>query len=155
MRPGEAEACARERFGSVDAAKAGMRSARLAARSALAVSALILVGLASAGPIYWSYRSYVYDLGPGITAPVPVLTPHPEYPPSAMRAKIQGSVRVRCIVRTDGACADVSVVRSLDRTYGLDDEAMRALRDWRFRPALRAGTPVATRIDFEMRFALR
>jgi len=32
---------------------------------------------------------------------------------------------------------------------------VRAIRDWRFRPALRAGTPVATRIDFEMRFALR
>jgi TonB family protein len=154
MSPQDAAADALDRFGSVDGAKAGMRSARMAARSTLAVSALTLVVLSCVGPIYWS-RSRVYDLGAGITAPVPVVTPHPKYTASAMRAKIQGAVRVRCVVRPDGVCADVSVVRSLDRTYGLDAEAVRAIRDWRFRPALRAGTPVATRIDFEMRFALR
>jgi len=155
MSPGDAAADALDRFGSVDGAKAGMRSARMATRPMLAVSVLTLVVLSCVGSIYWLSRSQVYDLGAGITAPVPIVTPHPEYTASAMRAKIQGAVRVRCVVRPDGVCADVSVVRSLDRTYGLDDEAVRAIRDWRFRPALRAGTPVATRIDFEMRFALR
>jgi TonB family protein len=155
MSPREAAADALGRFGSVDRAKAGMRSARMAVRPTLALSVLTLVALSCVGSIYWSSRLRVYDLGAGITAPVPVVTPHPEYTASAMRAKIQGTVRVRCVVRPDGVCADVTVVRSLDRTYGLDDEAVRAIRDWRFRPALRAGTPVATRIDFEMRFALR
>ena len=155
MSPQDAAAAALDRFGSVDRAKAGMRSARTAAHPAVAVSVLTLVVLSCVGPIYWSSRSRVYDLGAGITAPVPVVTPHPEYTASAMRAKIQGTVRVRCVVRLNGICADVTVVRSLDRTYGLDDEAVRAIRDWRFRPALRAGTPVATRIDLEMRFALR
>lgn len=151
----DAAADALDRFGSVDCAKAGMRSARMVARPTLALSVLTLLVLSCVGSIYWSNRSRVYDLGAGITAPVAVVTPHPEYTASAMRAKIQGAVRVRCVVRPDGVCADVSVVRSLDRTYGLDDEAVRAIRDWRFRPALRAGTPVATRVDFEMRFALR
>ena len=155
MSPRDAAADARERFGSVDRAKAGMRAARMATPPALAVSVLTLVVLSYVGVIYWSSRSPIYDLGAGITAPVPIVTPHAEYTPSARRAKIQGAVRVRCVVRPDGVCADVTVVRSLDRTYGLDDEAVRAIRDWRFRPALRAGTPVATRIDFEMRFALR
>jgi TonB family protein len=155
MSQPDAVADALARFGSVDYAKAGMRSARMSARPTLAVSVLTLVVLSCVGSIYWSNRSRVYDLGEGIAAPVPVVTPHPAYTASAMRAKIQGAVRVRCVVRPDGVCADVSVVRSLDRTYGLDDEAVRAIRDWRFRPALRAGTPVATRIDFEMRFALR
>ena len=155
MSPRDAAAEAIDRFGSVDCAKAGMRSARMAARPTLAVSVLTLVVLSCVVPIYWSSRSRVYDLGAGITAPVPIVTPHPLYTASAMRAKIQGTVRVRCVVRPDGVCADVSVIRSLDRAYGLDEEAVRAIRDWRFRPALRAGTPVATRIDFEMRFALR
>jgi TonB family protein len=155
MRPRDAVADAHDRFGSIDRAKAGMRSARMAARPAIAVSVLTLVVLSFAGEIYWSSRSRVYDLGAGITAPVPVVTPHPKYTASAMRAKIQGTVGVRCVVRPDGVCANVTVIGSLDRTYGLDDEAVRAIREWRFRPALRAGTPVATRIDFEMRFALR
>jgi TonB family protein len=155
MSPRDAVADAFDRFGSIHRAKAGMRSARMAARPAVAVSVLTLVVLSFVGAIYWSSRSRVYDLGAGITAPVPVVTRHPEYTASAMRAKIQGTVGVRCVVRPDGVCADVTVTRSLDRTYGLDDEAVRAIRDWRFRPALRAGTPVATRIDFEMRFALR
>jgi TonB family protein len=155
MSQRDAVADALDRFGSVDRAKAGMRSARMLARPALAVSVLTLVVVSFVGAIHWGSRSRVYDVGAGITAPVPVVTPHPEYTASAMRAKVQGTVRLRCVVRPDGVCADVTVVRSLDRTYGLDDEAVRAIRDWRFRPALRAGTPVATRIDFEMRFALR
>jgi TonB family protein len=151
----DAAADAVDRFGSVERAKAGMRSARMAARPRLAISVLTIVVLSFVVAVYWSSRSLVYDLGAGITAPVPVVTPHPEYTAAAKRAKIQGAVRVRCVVRQDGLCADVIVIRSLDQTYGLDDEAVRALRDWRFRPAMRAGAPVATRIDFEMRFALR
>jgi len=155
MSPQDAAADALDRFGSVDRAKAGMRSARTVAHPTLAVSASTLVVLSLIGAIYWSSRLPVYDLGAGITAPVPIVTPHPQYTASAMRAKIQGAVRVRCVVRPDGVCGDVTVVRSLDRRYGLDEEALRASRNWRFRPALRAGTPVATRIDLEMRFALR
>lgn len=155
MSPRDAAADAVRRFGSVDQAKAGMGSARTVARPALAFSVLTLVVLSCVGAIYWSSRPRIYDLGAGISAPVPVVTPRPEYTASAMRAKIQGTVRVRCIVQPAGACTDVTVVRSLDRTYGLDDEAVRAIREWRFRPALRAGTAVATRIDLDMRFALR
>lgn len=155
MSQRDAAADALDRFGSVACAKAGMRSARLAARPTLAVSVLTLVVLCCVGPIYWSSRSRVYDLGAGITAPVPIVTPHPTYTASAMRAKIQGAVRVQCVVRPEGVCADVNVVRSLDSKYGLDDEALRASREWRFRPARRAGTPVATRIVMEFKFALR
>jgi TonB family protein len=155
MHPRDAAADALDRFGSVDDAKTAMRSARLAGPPTLAGSLLTLMVLSCLGSVYWSSRPRVYDLGAGMTAPVPVVAPHPQYTASAMRAKIQGAVRLRCVVRPDGVCSDVTVVRSLDRTFGLDEQAVRAIRDWRFRPALRAGTPVATRIDFEMRFALR
>lgn len=154
MSPLEAAADAADRFGSVGLAKAGMRSARMASRPLAGAVLLTIVASAIGTTIYWRQQP-VYDLGPGMMAPVPVVAPHPEYTAAAKRAKIQGSVRVRCVVRTDGLCSDVAVVRSLDRTFGLDDEAVRALRDWRFRPALRAGAPVPTRIDLEMRFALR
>jgi hypothetical protein len=93
MSPRDAVADAFDRFGSIHRAKAGMRSARMAARPAVAVSVLTLVVLSFVGAIYWSSRSRVYDLGAGITAPVPVVTRHPEYTASAMRAKIQGGWR--------------------------------------------------------------
>jgi Gram-negative bacterial TonB protein C-terminal len=61
------------------------------------------------------------------------------------------------VVRIEGVCSDVTVVRSLDRTFGLDDEAVRKIGEWRFRPALLGSTPVASRImfDFDLTFALR
>jgi TonB family protein len=155
----DAEAAALDRFGSVARAKAGMRAAHVAARPMVAVSVLTIVMIVGGALGTAVYRSgsgqRVYDISAEVTAPVPVVTPHPEYTAAAKRAKIQGSVRVRCVVRPEGVCADVTVIRSLDRTFGLDDEALRALRDWRFRPALRAGGPVATRVDFEIRFTLR
>ena len=43
-----------------------------------------------------------------------------------MRAKVQGTVLLECVVRPDGSVGDVQVVRSLDPTFGLDQEAIKA-----------------------------
>jgi TonB family protein len=151
MSPEAAEADARRRFGSVERAKAGMRAARLPSTALLAVVALSLV----AGAAYFQMRERVYDLGGNIAAPVPMVRPRPQYTAAALREKIHGSVNLACIVRRDGLCSDVTVVRSLDKTFGLDDEAVRAAREWRFRPGTREGTPVATRVNIEFTFTLR
>ena len=39
--------------------------------------------------------------------------------------------------------------------YGLDDAAVRAIRDYRFSPAIRAGSPVAVRMRWTVQFRLR
>jgi protein TonB len=49
----------------------------------------------------------------------------------------------------------VSVVRSLDTTYGLDAEAVFAAKQWRFNPGMKDGAPVAVRVTIEMTFTLR
>ena len=155
MSPADAASESREQFGSVERAKIGMRAAHLASRAAsgltLAATVATLLGLA----IYWRASVRVYDLGSGVTAPVPVAMPRPEYTMAARRAKIQGTVRVQCVVRPDGACSNVAVVRSLDRTFGLDEEAVHAIGEWRFHPALLQGRPVPTRVMFDFKFALR
>jgi TonB family protein len=46
-------------------------------------------------------------------------------------------------------------VRSLDRTTGLDDEAVKAARQWLFEPGRRNGEPVAVLIRIEMSFSLK
>jgi TonB family protein len=97
----------------------------------------------------------VYDLTTDVSAPVPITAPRVEYTAAAMRRKIQGTLRVECIVGRDGVCANPTVVRSLHKTFGLDDQAVQTIREWRFRPGVRRGTPVATRIKLDLRFALR
>src|SRR4030095_5330284 len=77
------------------------------------------------------------------------------YTPEAKAAKIEGTVFVDVIVQTDGTVGDdVKVVQSLDTAFGLDDEAVKASRQWKFRPAKKAGTPVAMRITLEHFFKL-
>ena len=74
--------------------------------------------------------------------PILIREVKPAYTADAMRAKIQGSVWVECVVQPDGTVTNVRVVRSLDPTFGLDQEAVKAARQWRFRPGLRLGEPV-------------
>jgi protein TonB len=78
-----------------------------------------------------------------------------EYTPEARAAKIEGTVWVEVLVQTDGTvAADAKVTRSLDRKFRLDEEAVKASKQWKFRPATKAGSPVAVRITLEHRFKL-
>ena len=79
----------------------------------------------------------------------------PQYTSDAMRAKIQGAVLLQCTVRPDGSVTDIQVVRSLDPTFGLDQEAIKAARQWRFAPGTRMGQPVSVQITIELTFTLR
>jgi TonB family protein len=72
-----------------------------------------------------------------------------------MRARLQGVVILECVVRPDGRCANVRVVRSLDRDFGLDQKAIEAAYKWRFRPGERLGEPVPVFVTLEMEFAIR
>ncbi len=97
----------------------------------------------------------VFQPGSGVSMPVEIRKGTPRYTNEAMRARVQGTVLVSCIVRTDGACGDVHVVRGLEPAFGLDDEAIKAAREWRFRPGMRMGTPVAVQVTMEIAFTLR
>src|SRR5436305_11547468 len=85
----------------------------------------------------------VYQPGNGVSPPVPTYIPKPQYTADAMRARIQGTVWVECVVQTNGQCSDTHVIRSLDQTFGLDQEAIKAARLFRFRPGMLKGEPVA------------
>jgi TonB family protein len=97
----------------------------------------------------------VYRPGNGVSDPVLLREVKPTYTTDAMRAKVQGAVLLRCIVMPDGSVGEVSVVRSLDPRFGLDEEAIRAARQWRFRPGTRMGQPVKVEITIELTFSLR
>jgi periplasmic protein TonB len=95
------------------------------------------------------------SFGNGVTPPTVLREVRPNYTAEAMRAKVQGVVTLQCVVLPDGTVADVRIVKSLDGTFGLDQEAIEAARQWRFVPAKRQGEPVATMITIELTFNLR
>src|SRR5688500_1321105 len=90
-----------------------------------------------------------------VTAPKVVPDVKPAYTPEAMRARIQGMVRLRGIVERDGTISSIEVLESLDRTYGLDQAAVNALQQWRFQPGTLDGNPVRVMISVDLRFTLR
>lgn len=96
----------------------------------------------------------VYRLGAGIESPVPVRKEKPLYTNEAMRLRLQGTAWIECVVLADGTVGNPRIVRSLDPTYGLDQEALKAVRRWRFRPGLRNGQPVAVLVTIAMDFNL-
>lgn len=93
--------------------------------------------------------------GPGITLPKPTHEQRPQYTKEAMAAGIQGTVLLSIVVQKDGSVGGVDVVRSLDKTYGLDDAAVAAARQWRFEPGRKDGKPVAVEVALELTFTLR
>jgi protein TonB len=93
--------------------------------------------------------------GSGVSLPQVVREVKPAYTADAMRAKVQGSVWLECIVMPDGSVGDVKVTRSLDPIFGLDQEAIKAAKNWRFRPGMRQGEPVPVIITIELTFTLR
>jgi TonB family protein len=97
----------------------------------------------------------VYRKGDGITLPRLVHDVKPKYTPGAMDAKIQGTVMLEAVVLEDGTVGDVEVVRSLDTVYGLDDESVKAVKQWQFEPGKKDGKPVAVRCEVEMSFTLK
>jgi periplasmic protein TonB len=97
----------------------------------------------------------VYQPGNGVTMPVELQKGRPEYTTDAMRARVQGSILVSCVVLTDGVCGDIRVLRSMNPPFGLDEQAIKAAGAWRFRPGMRQGVPVPVRVTMEIAFVLR
>jgi protein TonB len=97
----------------------------------------------------------VSRLGEGIKAPRLIRETKPKYTPEAMRNKIEGSVGMEAVIERSGRIGEVRVVRSLDAEFGLDEEAMRAVRRWQFEPGSKDGRAVPVLVEIEMTFTLR
>jgi protein TonB len=109
----------------------------------------------------------VFEPGSGITNPVLIREVKPNYTAEAMRAKLQGMVEMTAIVLPDGTVdpSRIRVTRSLDSTFGLDQQAIIAVKQWRFRPGTCArregcsgipfGQPVPVIVSVELTFTLR
>ena len=88
----------------------------------------------------------------GATLPVPVREVKAGYTTAAMDARIEGTVLVDAVVLADGKVGDVKVSQSLDMEYGLDTQAVQAVKQWLFKPGTKDGKPVAVRVTIEMTY---
>jgi periplasmic protein TonB len=96
-----------------------------------------------------------YRPGNGVSVPRVIREVKPQYTADAMRAKVQGTVWLECVVTRDGSVSDIRIVRSLDGVFGLDQEAVKAARQWKFVPGVKDGEPVPVLITIELTFTLR
>jgi protein TonB len=72
----------------------------------------------------------------------------------ALSQKIQGTVVLELVVRSDGRPSDIRIVRSLD-PGGLDEQAIIAASQWRFEPGRLAGKPVDVLVTVMLDFWIR
>jgi TonB family protein len=88
----------------------------------------------------------------GITSPSCVYCPNPDYTDPAREVKLNGTLLLDVTVSTEGRAIDSRVARGLP--FGLNESAIRTMRDWQFRPATREGQPIACRVMIEVTFRL-
>jgi TonB family protein len=90
----------------------------------------------------------------GLTPPRLVHDVTPQYTSEAMRAEIEGVVCLEAVVDVNGHVAAVHIVRSLDVLNGLNDQAVRALKQWRFTPGFKDGEAVPVLVSVQNTFTM-
>jgi protein TonB len=94
----------------------------------------------------------VYAIGGGVTKPVATYAPEPEYSDEGRRARLQGTVIVELVVDPNGTTRNFKIIQSLG--LGLDEQALKTVATWRFKPATKDGKPVAVLADIYVGFHL-
>ena len=86
------------------------------------------------------------------TAPVVLFQVEPEFSEEARKAKLQGVVMLYAEVDTNGRLRNIRVTQGLG--LGLEEKAIEAVKQWRFRPGTRDGKPVVSAAAIEVNFHL-
>jgi len=96
--------------------------------------------------------SGLFHVGGGVLAPVVITAVDPEFSEEARKAKFSGSVEVYLIVDEMGRPVNVRVARGVG--MGLDEKAVEAVKQYRFKPAMRNGKPVKVDLYVDVNFAI-
>jgi len=94
----------------------------------------------------------VYRVGGGVTAPVLLYKKEPEYSEEARKAKYQGTVLLYIEVDPSGKATNIRV--PAQPGLGLDEKAIEAVRQWKFKPGYKDGKPVTVAATIEVNFRL-
>jgi TonB family protein len=95
----------------------------------------------------------VYKIGDGVSQPKVIYKQEPQYTEEAKDEKIEGTVALQVVISTTGYAENIRVTRSLDP--GLDANAITAVSNWQFKPAMKDGQPVPVFATIEVTFHLQ
>ena len=98
------------------------------------------------------YGGGLMSVGGGVSAPQVIHSAEPAFTDEARRANYQGNVSVQLIVDSEGNPQNVRLVSHLG--MGLDEKAIEAVRQYKFKPAMYQGHPVAVQILIDVDFHL-
>jgi len=99
-----------------------------------------------------NYGGGVFKVGGGVSKPEVISAPDPAFTEEARQAKVTGKVVVYLQVNAQGQPMHVKVIRGLG--MGLDEKALEAVRQYRFKPALKDGHPVTVEMNVEVNFQI-
>jgi TonB family protein len=99
--------------------------------------------------------STVYTPGNGVSLPQVTKQVKAEYTSEAMQNRIEGKVGLDVVVLSDGKVGEVKVTESLDTVYGLDKNAVAAMKQWEFKPGMKDGKAVAVRVHVQITYTLK
>jgi TonB family protein len=113
------------------------------------VAVAVVLGLS--GPMSAQQDETIYRPGNGVSTPRLIKDVKPHYTPGAMRRKVNGTVRMTCVVDRDGVPTRVQIIDALDEE--LDRVSLDALKQWRFEPGRKDGEAVLVQIEVSMGFS--
>ena len=87
-----------------------------------------------------------------MSAPVLIHKVEPDYTEEARKAKYQGTVLLYVEIDPNGTATNIRVQRSLG--LGLDEKAVEAVKQWKFKPGQKNGQPVTVAATIEVNFRL-
>ena len=98
-------------------------------------------------------QNQVNHIGKGVSQPTVIHKVEPEYTQEAKDAGIEGAVLLAVEINAEGTAQNIRVKKSLDP--GLDANAITAVSQWRFKPGMKDGEPVAVYASIEVNFHLK
>jgi protein TonB len=98
------------------------------------------------------YGGGLRKIGGGVSSPVVIYKVDPEFSEEARKAKFMGVVLVNLIVDPQGRPQNVHILRGVG--MGLDDKALAAVKQYRFKPAIENGKPVPVELNVEVNFQI-
>jgi TonB family protein len=88
----------------------------------------------------------------GVAPPIPIERVDPQYSAEARHLGLNGTVVLQAVIKKEGTVDILSVVRGLP--LGLTENAIEALRQWRFQPGAKDGKNVDVVVNIEINFHL-
>lgn len=109
----------------------------------------LLVSLLLAGSL-GAQEKQVYDAGGDVKPPQVIHSILPKFTDKSRETQVSGTVLIGLVVDEDGNPGSVQVKKSLEKD--LDERAVEAVKQWKFKPGTRQDKPVAVRVSIEIKF---